>query len=82
MPISSATSLSNSNPETLIPELMAATRNQIRQALEGIFEANGVRLHSEEYTIKIDYFHGTENEDPTEWLTVFERATVTNRWTK
>ena len=60
---------------------MVATGDQIRQALEGIFGVNGAQLRSEGHTIKIDPFHGNENEDPTEWLTAFERASITNRWT-
>jgi hypothetical protein len=60
---------------------MAATGDQIREALEEVFGVNGARLRGEGHTIKVDYFHGNENEDPSEWLTAFERASITNRWT-
>ena len=37
---------------------------------------------AERTTIKIDNFNGAENEDLTEWLTVFEWVAITNRWTQ
>src|SRR5687767_13627478 len=30
--------------------------------------------------VKIDYFYGTEAEDPVEWLAAFEKAATINRW--
>jgi hypothetical protein len=31
--------------------------------------------------VKPTYFHGTDNEDPYEWLASFERAATANQWT-
>ena len=31
--------------------------------------------------VKPNYFHGTDNEDPYEWLASFERAATANQWT-
>jgi hypothetical protein len=31
-------------------------------------------------TAKIEYFYGTETEDPVEWLATFEKAATINRW--
>jgi hypothetical protein len=30
-------------------------------------------------TAKIEYFYGTETEDPVEWLATFEKAATINR---
>ena len=30
---------------------------------------------------KVEYFHGKDDEDPVEWLAIFDKAAATNNWT-
>ena len=79
----------NSLPQINVPNLatMAATADQIRAVLEGIFEANDANLNAlqanirEKATVKVNNFRGTDTEDPIEWLDAFVRVFTVNRWT-
>ena len=36
---------------------------------------------AEKANVKVDFFSGTEGEDPVDWLKTFNRAAIINRWT-
>jgi Retrotransposon gag protein len=76
--------------------MTTATATELTTLFQSIFGIDGANLtniaqqmqnhtnaagQSERTTIKVDSFSGAEGEDPVEWLTTFERAATTNRWT-
>src|SRR5436305_4017012 len=84
----SPVNLPNPLSQINVPNLatMAATADQIRAVLEGIFEANSANLNAlqanvgEKATARVNDFRGIDAEDPIEWLDAFVRASMVNRW--
>ena len=69
--------------------MTTATAAELTTLFENIFGPRGNHLTAianapgtaEHSTVKVDPFGGTEGEDPVEWLKMFNRAALTNRWT-
>src|SRR5688572_7415670 len=59
---------------------MAASGQEIKDALEGIFGVGGLKLNTEKSTMKVDLFYGKDSDDPIDWLKNFERAATANKW--
>ncbi|CAB4416095.1 unnamed protein product [Rhizophagus irregularis] len=54
----------------------------ITNALQTVFGNNAANLLGRESNIvKIEPFSGKKDEDPIEWLAIFEKAAATNGWT-
>jgi len=61
--------------------MIAATGDEIKNALEGIFGVGGANLKGREGTLaKVEIFYRKEDKDPIEWLANFEKAAETNKW--
>ena len=69
-------------------------KDQLRELLEGLTTsfaevANTIANTKKEPEdrrelthVKVDPFHGSDDEDPIEWLEAFERAASANNWTE
>ncbi|GBC48416.2 retroviral aspartyl protease family protein [Rhizophagus irregularis DAOM 181602=DAOM 197198] len=77
----------NNNPNNLIDNPPVYNQNMadeaaITNALQTVFGNNAANLFSRGSNIaKIEPFSGKEDEDPIEWLAIFEKAAATNGWT-
>ncbi|CAB5379958.1 unnamed protein product [Rhizophagus irregularis] len=77
----------NNNPNNLIDNPPVYNQNMadeaaITNALQTVFGNNAANLLSRGSNIaKIEPFSGKEDEDPIEWLAIFEKAAATNGWT-
>ncbi|CAB4405682.1 unnamed protein product [Rhizophagus irregularis] len=77
----------NNNPNNFIDNPPVNNQNMadegaITNALQTVFGNNASNLLGRGSNIaKIDPFYGKEDEDPIEWLAIFEKAAATNGWT-
>ena len=55
---------------------MTTTLQAMNANTGGIAHVNRAKLN----LVKPNYFHGTDSEDPYEWLASFERAATANQW--
>ena len=58
--------------------LMTAAQTNTTTAINNLIAANGNRLGKK--IVEIPLYYGRDDEDPHEWLTLFEQGFVTNGW--
>ena len=71
----------NPQPNQQNNQGIMADQAAITNALQAVFGANGANIRGGGNVAKIEPFHGRENEDPIEWLSLFNKAAASNNWT-
>jgi hypothetical protein len=65
---------------SLSVDQLNAILDRVDTALGGITITTPAATPKETNIIKVDFFHGTIDEDPNEWIEKFERAKDANNW--